>query len=752
MPHHFRKAVFATAMLIAVPPCVADEPPSVSFRNEVMAVLSKSGCNMGTCHGNANGKGGFKLSLRGQDPDDDYSTLTRESGSRRVSMLVPELSLLLQKPLMQIPHEGGRRFDDNSMAYEILRNWVAGGLSRDPDSAATLTSLRVTPSQKTVGYPENGVQLKAWATFSNGNETDVTQLAVFEPSATFVSVTADGLVTSAQPGLTNVVVRYLNQQVPVRLEFVAEHSDFEFSSPEAVNFIDEAVLTQLKRLKINPAPVCDDTTYLRRAYLDLTGLLPPMEIAKSFVASTNANKRSELIDRLLASEEFNDFQALRWSDLLRVEPKTLDDRGVEVFYAWIRDSFAKSKPLNTFAAEILAARGSTYTVPETNFYRAIRKPDDRGEAAAQLFLGIRLQCARCHNHPFDKWTQDDYYSWSNFFGRIDYEIVENKRRDKNDKNEFAGEQIVKIRDRGDIKNPTTGTMAGLRFLGSEGVDVMEIIDGDPGPDRLQLLAKWIEDPGNDRFATAQANRIWAQLMGRGVIDPVDDFRSTNPPSNLELLDGLTKEFVDHDFDVRHLMRVIMNSTTYQLASSADGGEEGAVGDWIGCFARTEVRRLTAEQTLDGITCVIDSPIGFGGHDEGTRAVQLKSVRNGGHRYSKPEVGDRFLALFGKPNRLQSCECERANETTLAQTFEMISGEIMSELLPEEDNRIGRSLKAGQSAEQIVFDLYWAALTRSPTNEEAQLAARHIQGQGGVRQGLEDVAWALLNSNEFLLRR
>lgn len=752
MPHHFRTVFCVTAILIAVQAGVADERPSVSFRNEVMAVLSKSGCNMGTCHGNANGKGGLKLSLRGQDPSDDYNTLTRESGSRRVSMLAPELSLLLQKPLMQIPHEGGRRFDDGSRAYEILRNWIASGLTRDSDSAATLTSLKVTPSQKTVESPENSVQLKAVATFSDGTEIDVTQLAVFEPSATFVSVTADGLVTSDEPGLTNVVIRYLNQQVPVRLEFVAERSGFEFSSPAATGFIDEAVFAQLKRLKINPASVCDDTSFLRRAYLDLTGLLPPTDVAKQFVASADTDKRAELIDRLLASEEFNDFQALRWSDLLRVEPKTLDDKGVEVFYAWIRDSVAKSKPLNTFAAEILAARGSTYTVPETNFYRAIRKPDDRGEATAQLFLGIRLQCARCHNHPFDKWTQDDYYSWSNFFGRIDYEIVENKRRDKNDKNEFAGEQIVKIKEKGDIKNPTTGTMAGLRFLGSEGVDVVETIDGDPGPDRLQQLAKWIEDPGNDRFATAQANRIWAQLMGRGVIDPVDDFRSTNPPSNPELLDGLTKEFVDHKFDVRHLMRVIMNSTTYQLASSADGGEEESAGDWIGCFARTEVRRLTAEQTLDGITYVIDSPIGFGGHNEGTKAVQLNSVRNGGHRYSKPEVGDRFLALFGKPNRLQSCECERANETTLAQTFEMISGEIMGKLLPKKDNRIGRSLKVGQSSEQIVFDLYWAALTRPPTNEEAQLAARHIQAQGSVRQGLEDVAWALLNSNEFLLRR
>ena len=503
---------------------------SPSFRNEVMAVLSKTGCNQGTCHGNANGKGGLKLSLRGQNPDADYITLSRESAARRVTPLSPADSLLLQKPSMLIPHEGGRRFTEGSREYQILLDWISNGLRQDDKTIPALVSLKVSPSHKTVYFPEISVAINAIATFSDGSTEDVTSLAVFDSSATFVSVAPNGVATTSQPGMTTIVARYLNQQAPIRLEFVTEQAGFVFNEPPRANFIDQAVFAQLERLKINPSQVCDDTTFLRRAYLDLTGLLPTIKQAKSFIESSNDNKRASLIDTLLASEEFNDFQTLRWADLLRVEEKTLDKTGVDVFHDWIRASVTEDKPLNTFAAELIAARGSTYKVPATNFYRALRTPEERSEATAQVFLGVRLQCAKCHNHPFDRWTQDDYYAWSNFFARIDYEIVENKRRDKNDKHEFSGEQIVQIKDKGDVKNPTTKQIAGLRFLGEGDVIVAEEkIAGDPPPDRLQQLAAWLSDNANERFATTQANRIWAQLMGQGIIDPVDDFRSTNPP-------------------------------------------------------------------------------------------------------------------------------------------------------------------------------------------------------------------------------
>ena len=746
-PNVFHRSLLLIAALF-IQHAAASAQDTPSFRNDVMAVLSKSGCNLGTCHGNANGKGGLKLSLRGQTPETDYLTLTRETGARRITLLDPEASLLLQKPLMQIPHEGGRRFERGSAAHKILRDWIAGGLPQEDSTTPSLISLNVSPPNATVSAPETSASLKVTATFDDGSTRDVTALAVYDPSMTSVTVSATGTVTAEQPVCATVVVRYLNQQVPVRLDFIPDRPDFIFQAPPIVNFIDEAVFAQLQPLKINPAPICDDTTFLRRAYLDLTGLLPPIEKARTFATSTLPDKRAILVAELLTSEEFNDFQTLRWADLLRVEEKTLDSKGVDVFHAWIRDSMAQKKPLNEFAAEIIAAHGSTYKVPPTNFYRALRKPEARAEAVAQVFLGIRLQCARCHNHPFDHWTQDDYYGWSNFFARIDYEIIENKRRDKNDKNEFLGEQIVKFTDKGEVKNPTTGKSIALRFLADAGTQGYEPPTDDKDNDRLQQLAAWLSDPSNQRFATTQANRIWAQLIGTGIIDPVDDSRSTNPPSNSALLNSLQQEFVANNFDIRQLMQTIMNSSTYQLASSANTTSQHDDSN----FARTIPHRMTAEQTLDAIGHVLDIPVKFGGHDPGTKAVQLKGVRNGEFRYSEPEVGDRFLALFGKPNRLQTCECERANETTLAQTFEMVSGELVSTLLQQPNSRIDKCLAAKLPNSKIIEQLYLAALSRTPTVAEQNFAADFINKHDNTRAALEDIVWALLNANEFLLHR
>ena len=722
-----------------------------SFRNDVMAVLSKAGCNQGTCHGNANGKGGLKLSLRGQNPDQDFATLTRHGGSRRANILAPAESLLLQKPLMDVPHEGGRRFKVGSEESEILRRWIAAGMPADDDDAPKLVALTAEPRLATVYAPETTAAIRAVAEFSDGQKRDVTNLAVYTSSAILVSVSDSGVATAERAGLTTITVRYLNQQVPVRLEFVPERPDFKFSAPAPTNFVDELVFKQLARLKINPSEVCDDTAFLRRAFLDLTGLLPTAEAAQRFLASAQTDKRAKLIDKLLESPEFVDMQTLRWADLLRVEEKTLDRKGVEVFHGWIHESFAKHKPLNRLAHEILEARGSTYKVPPTNFYRALRKPEARAEAAAQVFLGIRLQCAKCHNHPFDRWTQDDYYGWSNFFGRVDYEIIENKRRDKNDKNEFVGEQIVLLKDKGDVKNPTTGETAGLRYLGNQSNlngEPEDTAAGGVKPDRLQRIAKWISSADNERFAEAQTNRIWYQIMGQGIVDPIDDFRSTNPAVNPELLDVLTKEFVEHDFSVRHLMLVIMNSKVYQLSSTTNATN----ADDELLFSHTVPRRLTAEQALDAVAQTLDVPIKFGDHDPGTKAVQIRGVRNGGHRYAKPEIGDRFLALFGKPGRLLTCECERTNGTTLAQTFEMVSGELVDQLLRSSKGRIAKAEQNNEEFAKTITDLYWSALSREPSTDEVAAAEDHVESSDVARRGLEDVAWALLNSNEFLFRR
>ena len=708
--------------------------------------MSKSGCNFGTCHGNQKGKGGLKLSLRGQDPAGDYETLAREFASRRVNTVEPSLSLLLRKPLMITPHEGGQRFRMDSQEYRILKAWIAAGTPRDPADSPALKSLTVTPTHATVYAPDRQVQIRAVAEFTDGSTRDVSSLCVFEPSSLSVSVGKDGIATADLPGTSTVVVRYLHLQVPVRLEFVRPVRGFAWNQTEPRNFIDEAIFEQLKRLKVNPSEDCDDVTFVRRVSLDVTGLLPKPEVVQSFMSSTDPQKRSKFIDSLLASDEFNDMQALRWADLLRVEEKTLDSTGVEVFHGWIWNSFAEDKPLNQFAAELIAARGSTYSVPPANYYRALRKPEVRGEAAAQVFLGIRLQCARCHNHPFDRWTQEDYYGWSNFFARVEYKIVENKRRDGFDKNEFVGDQIVKMKDDGDIRNPENGKIPSLRFLDDRAASAT--ISADAGDkDRLELLAEWIGSPTNRRFAATQVNRVWFQLMGRGIVDPVDDFRSTNPASHPELLERLTDEFIEHDFSVRHVMRTILNSRTYQLSSISNRSNESDVTG----FSHVVPMRLTAEQTLDSLCQVLGVRAKFGGYDEPIRAVQLTGVRNGDHRYSKPEIGDRFLKLFGKPGRLQTCECERTNETTLAQTFEMVSGELINSLLERHEGRISNMIRQQRSDSEIVTELYWYAVSRPPSDRELKASIGHIKNRSRT-EGLQDVAWALLNSNEFLLRR
>jgi len=721
-----------------------------SFRNEVMAVLSKAGCSLGTCHGNQNGKGGLKISLRGQDPELDFMTITRQLAGRRANVLNPDDSLLLQKPSMQVPHEGGRRFSQDSAEYRLLRDWIAAGMPGDGKQSPHLMRLLVTPEKSTLHAPQRTINLKATATFSDDATIDVTHLAVFESSDPTVRISAAGLVEFAESDVsrqTSVTVRYLNQQKTARVEFVPDRPNFAFIAPVPANIVDTHVFAQLQRLKINPAPVCDGATFLRRVSLDLTGLLPTPQKARAFLTSTDPHKRSLLINELLNSPEFVDFQTLRWADLLRVEDKTLDSKGVEVYHHWIRECVAADKPLNQFAAEIIAARGSTYTEPASNFYRALRTPEERAESAAQVFLGIRLQCAKCHNHPFDRWTQDDYYGWTNFFARVDYKIIENKRRDENDKHEFNGEQIVLQKDEGDVKNPTTGKIVGLRFLGDASAEATATA-AKKDIDRLQQLALWLSDPTNERFAATQANRIWFQLMGVGIVDPIDDFRSTNPASNPELLEALTSEFVASGYSVRQLMRLILNSATYQLSSTVN--ETNRLDESL--FSHVVPRRLTAEQTLDCVGQVLQTSAKFGGHPDGTRAVQLSGVRNGGNRYSRPENGDRFLTLFGKPSRLQTCECERTGETTLAQTMEMVSGELISDLLRDGQSSVTQALSSDLSTEEFSIQLYWSALTRAPSAEELALMRGYVDARPDRRIALQDVAWAVLNSNEFLLRR
>ena len=729
--------IFATIFCFLVSATLAEDASKqpVSFDIDVEVVLAKAGCNAGACHGNQNGKGGFQLSLRGQDPTFDYAALVRQNGGRRVDLLDPDNSLLLLKPTMQLAHQGGKRLTRNGPLYHLLRQWIATGAA-PPTGSVEVERLIVHPQEAILFAPQSETAITVEAQFSDGTRRDVTAHAVYEPSNLNVSVSPGGVVQREASGEATIVVRYLDQQQPVRVAFLDAADEFRWSERVARNYVDEFVFAKLKKFRSNPAERCSDHVFLRRAWLDLLGTVPPADEAERFVADANPNKRDELIESLLSRPEFADHWSLKWADLLRVEENVLDRKGVEVFHGWIRDSIQAGKPMDQFVSDLLLARGSTYDNPPANYFRALRETSVRGEAAARVFLGTRLQCAQCHNHPFDRWTQDDYYSWSSLFARIDYEIIENKRKDKLDKNQFVGEQLVKLSDAGEVINPTSGKKMSPRFLGD---DTSIPQDVDP----LGELAEWLTSGENRQFARAQVNRIWFHLMGTGLVNPVDDFRVTNPASHPELLERLASEFVESGFRIRPVIREIMRSESYQLSSS--------VADVADRYARVAPRRLAAEQLLDAQAAALAAKLKFNGYDAGTRASQLAGVHKVRDRDEKPSAADRFLFAFGKPERLMTCECERSDSTTLSQALLLINGECIDDLLKQPDNLIGQLIAEDAGIDSAVTKLYLSALSRAPSSEELHNSRSIVAGSVDRRRGLEDVAWALLNAKEFVFR-
>jgi hypothetical protein len=729
-------------LALTVLPSASVQAGSVSFRKDVMAVLSRAGCNQGACHGNQNGKNGFKLSLRGQDPDFDFDALTRDTLGRRSDRLHPEDSLILAKATSQVPHEGGKRFDRDSLEYRLLYRWITEGMRPDPPNAPILRRLEVTPRQQVLIEPADHVPLRVRAVFSDGQVRDVTPLSVFETSNLGVRVDAEGVAWRQGMGETTILVRYLDRQTAVQLAFVPARAGFVWPNPPEANFIDRHVFAKLRTLRMAPSSPAPDAVFLRRVYLDVLGILPMPEETRRFLADSRPDKRARLIDALLERPEFADFWSLKWADLLHCEEKALDAKGVRLFHDWIRRSIADGKPLNEFARELIAGRGNTYSQPAANWYRSLRDPQARAEAAAQVFLGVRMQCARCHNHPFDRWTQTDYHSFAAFFCRVQYQILENNRRDRLDKHEFNGEQIVWMDRAGEVKHPRNDEVLRPLFLGSD----TPAFAADA--DRLLPLADWIADPKNPFFARAQVNRVWYHLFGRGIVEPNDDFRASNPPVNAPLLDALAQDFIDHRFDLRSLLRIILNSHTYQF--SAVPNETNS--DDEANFTHALIRPLQAEQLLDALAQVTGVTPSFSDHPAGTRAGQLPGVAANRGRRRQSSEGERFLTSFGKPIRLLSCECERSEDTTLNQAFQLITGPLVNQMLRDADNRIGRLLAAGKSDAEIVEEFYLAALCRPPSVKERQ-AALAMLGRAKDRRGaLEDLAWGLVNAKEFLLRR
>lgn len=731
--------------LLAAPviPSVAAE--TVSFSNDIMPLFAKHGCSAGACHGNANGKGGFKLSLRGENPGQDAATLTGKLPNRRVATNDPDLSLLLRKPAKLTDHEGGEKFTPQSESYELLQRWIAQGAQQDVGSAPALTRLDVTPAEEILEAPQWKVQLKVQATFTDGSSRDVSRWAVYESSNLLADLRPDGMVSALQEGETTIIVRYLQLQTPVRLAFVPLRPDYEEAPQEFGNFIDDAVAAKLRRFKLVPSPVCDDTTFLRRAYFDVLGLPPTTAEAKAFAndPAPSREKRTRLVETLLARPEYGEQWALRWSDLLRNEEKVLDQRGVVAMYEWLRDRFNADVPLSEIAGALLTGDGSTYLNGAANYYRALRDPSTRAEATAQVFLGVRLRCAKCHNHPFEHWTQDDYYRFAGLFDAIDYQMVGKQETDKFDKHHFNGEQVVYFKKAGDFKDPRTNQppQAGL-------LDAMApALPAEEGRPRFDALARWITHASNPRFAQVQANRIWYHLMGLGIVDPVDDFRATNPPSNPALLEALAGEFIAQGYRVKPLVRAILLSRTYQTSGIPNASNQN---DAIN-FSHALVRRRTAEQLLDGIHGVLDMPTQFRDLPLGQRAGQRAGVPRLSRNKSALTEDDQFLICFGKPRRLISSESERRQNTSLGQVFTLTSSPGFQALLTAPSNRLATLLREFPDNEALIDELCWLVLSRPATSLERATLLQDFDPSKDRRQALEDLAWALLNTKEFLLR-
>ncbi len=720
----------------AAPPVSA----AVSFDHDVMAVLSKAGCNAGTCHGNLHGKGGLFLSLRGQDPAADWRALVQSEAGRRINRIAPERSLVLLKATAQVPHGGGRRFGTDDPEFAILARWVREAATGPAPDAPAVTRLSVEPADAVIEGPTGAVPLRVTAEFADGRSADVTRMAVLEPADPLVRASATGVVRFERPALTTVTVRYLAAQAVARIAVVPPRAGAAWTGPGPVNLVDEEIFARLRQLGVNPAPPADDLVFLRRIHLDLLGVLPTAEEARAFAADPAADKRERLVAALLERPEWAATWAGVWGDLLRVEEKTLDATGVAAFHDWMRRSFADNLPLDRFVREIVAARGSTYDVPPANFWRAHRDPVVRAETVAQVFLGVRLQCARCHNHPFDRWLQDEYHDWSAVFTGIDYEVVKNERADKLDKHEFVGEQIVLLKAPEPLENPRTRGPATPRLLGSSPAAAA------PAGDRLEDLARWITAPENRRFARAQVNRIWFHVMGRGLVEPVDDLRDTNPASHPVLLERLTDAFVASGFDVRALVRTICASRAYGLAAVDAAGDVLAADESL--FARAIVRRRSAERLLDAQAHVLGAAARFEGYPAGTRAGEVAGVER---VRRKAADGDRFLRLFGRPERLLACECERSNEPTLSQALDLVGGAGLHARLGAGDNRLARLLAADRSPEEIVEELFWTALVRPPTAAERAAALAAFAATADPRAAAEDLAWALLNAKELVFR-
>ena len=696
----------------------AVETTPVSFKLDVMPVFMKAGCNTGSCHGAARGKDGFRLSLFGFDPDGDHHRLTREISGRRLNLALVEESLLVEKASNAVPHSGGAKIKKGDEYHAALIRWLEAGAPADPGPVPAVVSLELFPPSGVMDGENETQKLTVRAKYADGSDRDVTSLAVFitnnDNSAT---VSQDGVVTAKNRGEAFITARFETHTVGSQFIVLPKGLAFQWANPPANNYVDEAINRKLLRLRINPSDLCTDEEFLRRVHLDICGTLPSSDEYRSFVQSTDPSKREHLVDSLLERKEFVEMWVMKWSELLMIRTSNqVTYKAMLLYYNWLQQRIQANVPIDELFRELIASKGGTFSSAATNYYQNELDTLKVAENVAQVFLGMRIQCAQCHNHPFDRWTMEDYYGFANFFAQIGRKPGEDSR-----------ETIVFNSGSGDVKHPVGGRVVPPKFLGGEQPDLA-------GRDRREVVAAWLTSPDNQYFSRNLVNIVWAHFFGPGLINDVDDVRVTNPPVNAELLDELARRFVEDKYDFKKLVRDICTSRTYQLSTKTN--ETNATDERN--FSHALLRRVRAEVLLDMVTTVTDTQNKFSGLPIGARAVQIADGNTSTY----------FLTTFGRATRGTVCSCEVKMEPNLSQALHLLNGDTVQGKI-QAGAVIKKMLDAKQTPEQIIEELSIRAFVRRPTDKEKQELVALVAAEPNPQQALEDCFWAFLNSREFV---
>lgn len=688
------------------------------FRNDVLPVLTLAGCNAGKCHGSASGKDGFRLSLYGFDPEGDYYRLTRELSGRRINVASPDSCLLINKATGEVPHTGGICVDVGSPEYSTLVSWIASGARPDPDDVAKPVGIEVFPPKAVMSRPGLGQSLVVLANYDDGSQRDVSELAVYISNNDAVAtVSPSGQLAATGPGSGFVMARF-DQFTAGTAIVVRSGKDFPDFRFEPHNFIDELTAARWRDLHVLPSPVCDDETFLRRVYLDMTGLLPTLQQRQAFLQDKSITKRQDLVRYLVEQDAFLDMWTMQLAELLQIRSANgLSSKGLQLYDDWLREQVHAGVTVDELLRQLIPASGSTFENPATAYYQTETTPQLLAENIAQAFLGTRIQCAQCHNHPFDRWTMDDYYGFASFVSQVGYKQARDPR-----------EITVYNLGEGHLQHPVEGREVRPKFLGGDFADIS------PGEDLRKNLADWLTSSDNRSFANNIANVLWAHFLGTGIVDPVDDVRVSNPPSNPLLLDALGAKLVEYDFDVRKLAIDICSSKTYQLDTQGTAWNEWDDRN----FSHARIRRLRAEILLDCINQVTGMSDDLAGLPLGGRAIEIP----GG------DSNNYFLETFGRASRETPCSCEVSTSPTLSQALHLLNGENTSGKIAEGD-RIGSWLSRGQTPLEVAESIYLTCLTRVPTRVEREAFSSRLASSTDPQQELVDLFWAVLNSNEFI---